>query len=195
MVAACPNKHDDAGRYPGWLGVQVGRATWERSDYIQEGGDVVENARNPDALPAAREVLAWLQKSGWYGLTERGLGLGLGFKNEVISLIVQHGATWFVVDHTVFLLGPEGSLLRVGTLERLDHRLGQSRPLLLVRIDPEAWPDLHAAAPAFPAVWPEASTAAGAPEVGDPPRRLAPRSGSRAARSGGQAALCGSMRL
>ena len=27
LVAACPNKHDDTGRYPDWLAVQVGRAT------------------------------------------------------------------------------------------------------------------------------------------------------------------------
>lgn len=78
---------------------------------------------------------------------------------------MQHSVTWFVVDYTVFLLGPNGSLLQVGTLERLDHRLGRSRPLLLTRIEPAAWPDLHAAAPAFPAVRPEASTAAGALEA------------------------------
>lgn len=27
VVAACPRKHDDVGRYPDWLGVQVKRAT------------------------------------------------------------------------------------------------------------------------------------------------------------------------
>lgn len=164
VVAACPRKHDDVGRYPDWLGVQVKRATWERSDYFVDGGsDVLENARNPYVLPAAKEVLAWLQSSGWHGLAERACGLRPG--DEVIAVIVQHSVTWFVVDYTVFLLGPNGSLLQVGTLERLDHRLGRSRPLLLTRIEPAAWPDLHAAAPAFPAVRPEASTAAGALEA------------------------------
>lgn len=38
----------------------------------------------------------------------------------------------------------------MGTPERLDQRLGRSRPLLLERITPAAWPALRDAVPAFP---------------------------------------------
>jgi len=155
VVAACPNKFDDTGRFPDWLGVQVGRAVWERTDYSQEGHySVSEKSQNPDDLLAARDVLRWLQEAEWRPLVERVLDLKLN--NEVLAIIKQHGGVWFVIaasndgEDIVFLLGPSGELDRVGAPARLDQRLGLIRPLILERIDPEAWSRLHAAVPAFP---------------------------------------------
>lgn len=150
MIAACPNTNDDMGRFVDWLGVQVGGATWERT----ETRTVTEEARDTHGLATAREVLDWLQDADWRPLVERALGLSLF--NEVLAVIVQHEATWFVVsasndgEEIAFLLGPSGALTRVGTPERLDQRLGRSRPLLLERITPAAWPTLRDAVPAFP---------------------------------------------
>ena len=152
VVAACPNKHDDTGRYPDWLGVQVGRATWERADYRDEG-DITENARNPEDLSLAREILQSLQESAWRSLVKCALGLDL--YDEVVAIVMQHGETWLVISasnsgqNIAFLVGSGCDLVRVGQPERLDERLGHSRPLLLERIEPSGWPLLRELA-AFP---------------------------------------------
>jgi len=155
VVAASPNKHDDTGRYPEWFGVQVGHAVWDRADYGVEGGTVYESSRNSQELLTAQEVLRWLQEANWRPLVERAFGLKLF--NEVLAIIKQHGALWLVIsasndgEDIVFLLPPSGELERVGAPARLDQRLGRARPLSLQWIDPDTWPRLHAAAPAFPA--------------------------------------------
>jgi hypothetical protein len=153
VVAACPDKFDDTGRFPDWLGVQVGDATWERTDHRRDGS-ISERSHNPEDLLAAREVLRWLQDAEWRPLVE--LAFSLKLYNEVLAVIKQHGALWFVIsasndgEDIAFLIGSSGVLERVGTPERLDQRLGNVRPLLLRRINPDAWPKLHAAVPAFP---------------------------------------------
>jgi len=155
VIAASPNKFDDTGRFPEWFGVQIGRAVWDRVDYRQEGGAVFESSRNSQELLTAQDVLRWLQEAGWRPLVEKAFGLTLF--NEVLAIIKQHDAIWFVISASndgkdiVFLLQPSGELERVGAPVRLDQRLGRVRPLLLQWIDPDTWPKLHAAAPAFPA--------------------------------------------
>jgi hypothetical protein len=154
VVAACPNKFDDIGYFPDWLGVQVGDAMWERTDYRGERGAVSETSRDPDDLVTAREVLRWLQDAEWRRQVE--LAFGLKLFNEALAVVRQHGAVWFVIsasndgEDIAFLVGSSGALQRVGVPSRLDQRLKRNRPLLLERIDPEAWPRLHAAVPAFP---------------------------------------------
>jgi hypothetical protein len=155
VVAACPNKFDDTGLYPEWHGVQIGHAVWDHLDYRREGGAVFDTSRNPQELLIAQDVLRWLQEAEWRPLVERAFGLKLF--DEVFAIIKQHGAFWFVISasndgtHIVFLLQPSGELERVGAPARLDQRLGRVRPLLLQWIDPDTWPRLHAAVPAFPA--------------------------------------------
>jgi hypothetical protein len=154
VVAACPNKFDDAASFPDWLGVQVGPAMWERTDYRRESGKVSENSRNPDDLLAVRDLLRWLQEAEWRSVVE--LVFDLKLYSETLAIIKQHGAVWLVIaasndgQDIVFLAGTSGELERVGAPARLDQRLGRLRPLILQRIEPDAWPKLHAAVPAFP---------------------------------------------
>lgn len=153
VVAACPNKHDDAGRYPDWLAVQVGHATWERSDYRFEGGDLEESARNPDDLKAAREVLDLLQNCQWRHKFESDTGHDLNW--TVLALVGQHGAWWLVGPdapggHITYLIRPSGAFEEVGFAERIDQRIGHTRPLLLESLRTDTWAALHAAVPVFP---------------------------------------------
>lgn len=172
LVAACPFKHNDAGNFSDeWLAVQAGRARWERTVW---GIAVEEQALNPDDLVTARATLRRLEARGWRALTERMFAVKLG--DEVLGLVRQHGAYWLVIAGTcsgedaAFLLDQvAGRLLHVGKAERLDQQLGDPRPLALRSIMPSAWRELHAAAPAFPAVLPEPST----PEAHEARCRLA----------------------
>lgn len=155
VVAACPNKHDDTGLYPEWSGVQVGHAVWDRAYYGAGEGTFYESSRNSQKLLTAQEVLRWLQQAGWRSLVERAFALKLF--DEVLAIIKQHGALWLVISASndgkdiVFLWQSSGELERVGAAARLDERLGRARPLLLERIDPDAWPKIHVAVPVFPA--------------------------------------------
>lgn len=157
LVAACPHKFDDMGRNPDWLGVQVGRAYWERTDYGAEfgkGADILEKARNPEDLPVARSVLSELQKEGWRRITEELFQVRL--YSEALGVVVQDGVKWFVISASeggidaAFILQNDGTLRHIGRTERLDQALGRDRPLLIEEITPEALPHLHSVAPQFP---------------------------------------------
>lgn len=155
VVAACPNKFDDGAGHPVWFAVQVNRAWWERADYrINDGGDVHENALNPQDLPMARKVLDGLEAKSWRNLALEILQFDPF--SVIVALVLQDNARWFVLseangnDDAIFLLEKNNTLRYVGQSQRLDDVLRKPRPLAFAKLQHGIFPYLHSVVPLFP---------------------------------------------
>ena len=154
IVAASPNKYDDTGRYPEWLGLQLGNSWWERAEYGIAEGSAVEDGWDHPMAQTLRPLLDRLEAAGWRALVERAFDFKLF--SESLVLAIQHDASWFLIsasnegEDAAFVVEPSGSLLYVGTAQRYDQCLGKAYPLILERIDDASWPRLRKAVPCFP---------------------------------------------
>ncbi|MFK7876616.1 MAG: hypothetical protein AB8B71_12690 [Paracoccaceae bacterium] len=151
FLGECPNKFNDAIQDDLWFAVQAGTAYWEQSHFFEHSSEpfVRERASYPvdcdveaikqsgptvtsDLIAHLREKLRSLQKQDWRALCNW---------DGLAALVIERNQPWLVLEHPNGLDGEvyswnEAGMFNVGTVERIDQRVGKNRVLIFKTIDP-----------------------------------------------------------
>jgi hypothetical protein len=149
FLSECPNKFNDAHQDDLWYAVQAGTAYWEQSHFFEYGSEpfVREHATYPvsldiqdikqsgatvasDQISHLREKLRWLQKEDWRGLCDW---------DGLAALVIERGQRWLVLEYPNSADGnvyswDDMGMFHVGTVDRIDQRVGKDTILLFKTI-------------------------------------------------------------
>ena len=152
FLGECPNKFNDADQDDLWYAVQAGTAYWEQSHFFEYRSeplvrehtsyptkrDVEEIKQagatvNSDQISYLREKLRLLQIAEWRELCDW---------DGLAALIVERDQRWLVLERPNDSDGEvyawdEYEMFRVGTVERIDQRVGKDRLLVFKTVDQE----------------------------------------------------------
>ena len=140
-VASAPNRFNDVAWFD-WEMVRVADDVVERDAYcISPAEPRAELARASDAVRAAARVLERLERAQWRALFTRSYGLGFG--EEFLAVVVQHGRRWLVYassncgdrEHVFELGGAPPIRYEAECVGRTDDELLDGRGLVFARWD------------------------------------------------------------
>jgi hypothetical protein len=157
---------DDMASFPSWRFIQSGEKYYDTSDYgavfaergyyrpAAEPPHVLHGGTDDPSLAPVKLSLDFMVQADLRGVAEKAFGRPLGPVSTGIAIVP--GSKWLIIsdsmgdDDAFFFIRNDGSIIRAGTLYRLDQFAGSPRPLRWDSIDPNAPREVQDAARSLP---------------------------------------------